>query len=246
MGLFVPKNGKECNKNISWEEVNLDTLVSLTRFCVIFSGTEEYNLDNAIGLASDAMMPVNFFYSTNAGICKKPHTVQSFRDLAEITNGQQLLFDRGIGISNMGSITAAALDGLATIAAGESKVSAIRRSHRARGKPNKVYNIPVDESMDKLIVIVTVTSGNVSPIKLQNHLGQPVRKTYLLAKGCVWVIENPHTGNWRLVVPINVGTHSFKVTASSVSNIDFEYYFVQQLRPGSNAEVPIAHPLLGR
>lgn len=220
--------------------------VSYKILCHFFSGTEEYNADNAIGLASEAMMSVNFFYSIHAGGCKKPETVQSFIDLAEITNGQQLLFNSSAGISNMGSITAAALDGLTTIAAGGSTVSAAKKSHRARRSPKKVYNIPADESMDKLIVTVTVASGNVSPVRLQNHLDKSVPKTFLLAKGCVWVIEKPHTGNWRLVVPLHVGKHSFKITASSVSNIDFDYYFVQKLRPGSNAEVPIAHPLLGK
>ena len=93
---------------------------------------------------------------------------------------------------------------------------------------------------------VTVASGNVAPIILRNHQDKLVSKTYFLTMGCVWVIENPHPGNWKLIVPTHIGTHSFKVTASSVSNIDFEYYFVLKQRLGFNVEVPIEYPLKGK
>ena len=206
-------------------------------------GTEHYNLDNAIGLAIDFQMPINFYYSTSPGSCKRPQKFQSFNDLAEESNGQELLFTNATGISKMGAITAAALDGLTTIAVGGSTV---RRSKRAVGKPNKLYNIPVDESMDKLIVTVTtVSSGKVAHVKLQNHLGKLVPKTENLELGCVWVIDSPNPGNWILIVPKHIGTHSFKVTASSVSNINFEHYFVHKIR-GSKLEVLLDHPLRGK
>lgn len=194
-------------------------------------------------MAIDFTMPINFYYSTAPGSCKKAQTFQSFNDLAEESNGQELLFNNATGISMMGSITAAALDGLTTIAVGGNTV---RRSKRAvANKPNKKYTIPVDESMDKLIVTVTVASGKVAPVKLQNQLGRVVPKTDNLQLGCVWVIDSPNPGIWTLTVPTHVGTHSFKVTASSVSNINFEHYFILKLR-GSNLEMPVDHPLQGK
>ena len=209
-----------------------------TRFFSTRLGTEKYNLDNAIGLAIDFKMPVHFYFSNSPGRCKKAQTASSYKDLAEESDGQQFLFNNVTGISRMGSITTASLDGLTTIAVGESSAFRNKRSI------DKEYTIPIDESINKLIVTVTVTSGSITTVQLQNHLGRPVPKTDHLAMGCVWVVDKPHPGKWNLVVPNDVGTHSFKVTASSVSNINFEHYFVHQVR-GTGVEVPVDYPLQG-
>lgn len=197
---------------------------------------DQYNKDNAIGLALDYMMPVNFFFSK--GFCTEPHTFKSFRDLIEETEGLGIFFGLGNKISTMGEIVKASLDGMTTIKSGGSSRVRARPVHSG----NKRYGIPVDDSVSKLIVVATVQT-NPHRIQLKNPHDNIVTQTHLLSLGAVWIINAPLKGAWSLVVPASCGSHSFKVTSSSLVNIDFDHYFVWTLPRQQNVGFPIAHPL---
>lgn len=205
---------------------------------------DEYNTDNAIGLAMDYMMPVNFFFSRSPGGCARPQTFESFKTIIEETEGIGLFFSQTSKISSMGDIVKASLDGMTTIKSGGSTRRS-RVSRPGRPGPSKRYGIPVDNSVSKLIVVAT-SQNNPHLMQLRDPRGAAVTRAHLLALGAVWIVNSPLRGAWSLVVPGSCGSHSFKVTSSSPVNIDFDHYFVWSLPRQPSVEFPITHPLLSK
>lgn len=214
--------------------------------------SEEYNTENAAGLALDQDSPINFFFSNSPGVCQKAQTFESFQRLMEETEGIGVMFNSESKISEMSDVVMASLDGLATIKSGGSgrrgplsrRVIPSSRRRRPGGRPSstKRYTIPIDDTVDKLVLVITV-QRNPQLVQLRDPLNTAVSITHRLSYGAVWVINRPRRGRWGLVVPSGVGSHSFKVTSSSRINIDFDHYFFWTLPSDSSVEIPIKHPL---
>ncbi|KAK3728399.1 hypothetical protein QZH41_017637, partial [Actinostola sp. cb2023] len=198
---------------------------------------EQYNLDNAAGLASEYSMRINFFFSTDPGGCRQPNTFESFKSIIEETEGIGILFGSGGKLSQMSDVVKASLDGMTTIKSGGSS-----RRRRPGPMASKTYRIPVDNTVTTLIITATVET-NPSLILLRDPRGSVVSKKYQLSLGAIWLINSPRLGSWTLVVPGTVGRHSFKVSSSSLVNIDFDHYFVWVLPRSNHVEFPIDHPL---
>lgn len=214
--------------------------------------SEEYNTENAAGLALDQDSPINFFFSRSPGSCQKPQTFDSFQRLIEETESIGVMFDRESKISEMSDVVMASLDGMVTIKSGGTgrrgppsrKVpsSSRRRPPFTRPTFTKRYAIPIDDTVDKLVLVITV-QRNPQLVQLRDPRNVVAAITHRLSYGAVWVINRPRRGRWGLLVPSGVGSHSFKVTSSSRLNIDFDHYFFWTLPRDGSVEIPITHPL---
>ena len=208
----------------------------------------KYIFDNARGLALEYMIPVNFFYSTESGSCGSFESHDTFVELLDDTQGLGLQFNSSGEIQRMGGVISAALDGTATILEGRSSgaVARLRRPHgRASGR-DKTYTLPVDDTVGKLIISF-FASKEAHLVQLRNPNGLLQPRTEDLAQGGVWIIEEPVLGLWELVIPAEVGTHSFKVKSSSGFNLEFDYFFLLRKNLGGRwFEYPTNYPLLGK
>ena len=210
----------------------------------------KYTFDNARGLALNYMIPVNFFYSTESGSCGSFESHDTFVELLDDTQGFGLQFNSSGEIQRMGGVISAALDGTATIMEGRSSASGapdeLHRPHgRASGR-DKTYTLPVDDTVGKLIISF-FASKEAHLVQLRNPNGLLQPQTEHLAQGGVWIIEDPILGLWELVIPTEVGTHSFKVKSSSGFNVEFDYFFLLRERLGRRwFEYPSDYPLLGK
>lgn len=209
----------------------------------------KYTQDNSVGLALQYMIPVNFFYSTESGRCGSFHDHNSLIDLMDSTGGFGMQFNSSGQISKMGGVVSAALDGTATIHEGRSNLGvarSLRSSPRRNSNARRTYAIPVDDTVESLIVTY-FTSSAANLVELRTPDGVPQPRTANLTQGGLWMIENPTLGIWELFVPASVGTHSFKVKATSRLNLEFDFFFLRRKRLGREwYEYPIDYPLLSK
>lgn len=207
----------------------------------------KYTFENARGLALDYMIPVNFFYSTESGSCGSFERHNAFVELLGDTQGFGLQFNSSGEIQRMGSVISAALDGTATILEGRSReASGRRRPYRRASGRDKTYTLPVDDTVEKLIVSFYARE-EAHLVQLRNPNGLPEPRTEDLAQGGVWIIEEPALGLWELVIPAEVGTHSFKVKSSSSFNLEFDYYLLLKKKVrGRFYDYVVDYPLLGK
>lgn len=214
--------------------------------------TVKYTLDNALGLAQYYMVPVNFFYSTEYGSCGSFHSHSPLVELLDGSGGFGMQFNSSGEIQKMTGVMSAALDGTTTILEGHSSEGPeqIARSRSSGGDTgsaiDKIYTIPVDDTVESLIVTYIATN-DPNAVELRNPDRLPQPRTENLAQGGLWIIRYPTPGEWLLVVPAAVGTHSFKVQSSSSFNLEFEYFFLLRKEIGGQLfEIPIEYPLLGK
>lgn len=208
----------------------------------------KYTFENARGLALNYRIPVNFFYSTESGSCGSFESHGTFVELLDDTQGFGLQFNSSGEIQRMGGVISAALEGTATILEGRSSGAPDRigRPHRRAAGRDKTYTLPVDDTVGKLIVSFFAPQ-EADLVQLRNPNGLPQPRTEDLAQGGVWIIEKPILGLWELVIPAEVGTHSFKVKSSSDFNLEFDFFFLLSKKLGGRLfEYPIDYPLLGK
>lgn len=209
----------------------------------------KYTQENSIGLALQYMIPVNFFYSTESGRCGSFRNHDSLIDLMDSTGGFGLQFNSSGQISKMGNVVYAALDGTTTIDEGRSslgEVRSLRSSPRRNSNIEKRYTIPVDNTVESLIVTY-FASARANLVELRSPKGVAQPRTENLSQGGLWMIEGPTLGTWELFVPAAVGTHSFKVKATSRLNLEFDFFFLLRKKLGRRwYEYPIDYPLLSK
>jgi len=225
-----------------------DPIVGSPMFVFTDAGAKEgddlkYTLDNALGLALKYMIPVNFFYSTEFGSCGSFDRHSSLVDLLDGTDGFGMQFNSSGEIQKMSGVMAAALDGTSTILEGRS--SGDRGRRHSRSAIDKIYRIPVDNTVQTLIVtFVAWSNPNLVELRNPNELPQP--RTENLAQGGVWLLRSPTRGEWSFYVPAAVGTHTFKVQSGSRFNLEFDFFFHLKKEIGGQLfEDPIDYPLLG-
>lgn len=209
----------------------------------------KYTQENSIGLALQYMILVNFFYSTESGRCGSFRNHDSLIDLMDSTGGFGLQFNSSGQISKMGGVVSAALDGTTTIDEGRSslgEVRSLRSSPPRNSNIEKRYTIPVDNTVESLIVTY-FASARANLVELRSPKGVAQPRTENLSQGGLWMIESPTLGMWELFVPAAVGTHSFKVKATSRLNLEFDFFFLLRKRLGRRwYEYPIDYPLLSK
>jgi hypothetical protein len=124
---------------------------------------------------------------------------------------------------------------------------------RSSSKTPNSYSIPVDDSIDTLVISVTAdqptAGGDMWSVSLTSPTGNLAGVTTSnLDQGTVYQISNPNVGVWNLGIKADSNVnYDFFVKGSSADNIDFEYYFVRTtVRRRVSTTIPIISPLLGK
>lgn len=233
-----------------------DPYVGSPMFVFTDAGAKEgarpkYTLDNSLGLALKYMIPVNFFYSTESGRCGSFQRHANLVELVDGTDGFGMQFNSSGEISKMGGVVSATLDGTATILEGRSNagpglLGLSRSSPHRDSNRGKTYTIPVDNTVESLIVTY-FASAEAHLVELRNPDGLSQPRTENLTQGGLWIIKIPTLGLWELFIPAAVGTHSFKVKSTSRFNLEFDFFFLLRKSFGRRwYEYPIDYPLLGK
>ncbi|XP_044182994.1 von Willebrand factor A domain-containing protein 7-like [Acropora millepora] len=173
----------------------------------------------------------------------------AFRQLAEATSGQVIALADDGELEQLNSLTGGSLDGNNVVSFG-SNVSN-RKKRRAQPAGESRYSIPVDDSMEKMVVTVSTARRNTNGrgITLKGPDNSIVVSGKLsLSQISVYQIDNPKSGAWTLSVSGSNGEHEFFVKSSSETNVDFEHYFITTLpgRSRRTKEVPVSHPTAGK
>lgn len=172
---------------------------------------------------------------------------QAFKDLAKSTSGLAIMFNNVGELEQVANLTIGTLEGDSIVGDGSTMRRRTKRS--ADGYSVSRYNIPVDDSMEKMSVTINTAEGAGHVITLQDPENVEITSGKLsLSYITIYEITNPKRGTWTLTAPGKNGDHEFSVKTSSDTNVDFEYYFLIALswRRGHNADVPISNPVTGK
>lgn len=207
------------------------------------AGAEEYGVT------------INFFttgYCTSQGYSQQdPRNLHpAFKELAELTAGQAILLKDKWELEELNDLTRGVLEGTNVISVG-SNMSGRKKRNVDRARSSR-YSIPVDESIEKLIISVTTTKINtkgkgITLTDPDNIVITSGKRS--LSQISVYQIDNPKKGGWTLAVSGSNGGHEFYVKSTSETNVDFEHYFIIPLsrrRRRETSEVPISNPIIGK
>ncbi|XP_022797736.1 von Willebrand factor A domain-containing protein 7-like [Stylophora pistillata] len=147
-------------------------------------------------------------------------------------------------------LTGGVLEGTNVISVG-SNMSGRKKRNVDRARSSR-YSIPVDESIEKLIISVTTTKiytkgKGITLTDPDNIVITSGKRS--LSQISVYQIDNPKKGGWTLAVSGSNGGHEFYVKSTSETNVDFEHYFLIPLsrrRRRETSEVPISNPVIGK
>ena len=194
---------------------------------------------------------VNFFVVQSSG-CAKSADITSFEEIAQETMGQVFELKDDKELEQLGGLTATSLGGTAVIANAHHTAQNFGRKKRSSSQ-NSNFSIPVDDSIDTLVISVTTdqpsAGGNAWSVSLTSPTGTIAGVAHNnLDQGTVYQISRPNVGVWNLgVTAVSSVNYNFFVKGSSANNIDFEYYFVKTtVRRGVSTTIPINPPLLGK
>jgi len=204
--------------------------------------------------AEEFGVTINFF---TTGFCRSqgysggdPRNLHpAFKELAELTSGQAILLKDHWELETLDGLTGGVLEGTNVISMGSNMSGRKKRSVGVAADSR--YNIPVDESIEKMLVTVSTTKLDTrgQGITLMDPDDIIITSGKLsLSQISVYQIDNPKKGAWTLVVSGGNGGHEFYVKSTSETNVDFEHYFIISLRGrrGVSTEVPISNPVIGK
>ena len=198
------------------------------------------NMDEVLSFVDSEVngITINFF---TTGLCGHS-TYQPFEKLARGTCGQMFKLPKSDELKKPSGITAGALAGATCLATGGSGNTSGKKKRSVLGSS---YSIPVDDSIEKLIISVTTERMGPS-ITLKDPRGILVTSGKIfLPNGAIYEIIHPRPATWKLTVS-RAGKHSYLVKGTGKTNVDFEYFFVMIPTRGSRKPIPISHPLLGK
>ena len=190
---------------------------------------------------------INFFLG---GKCSGGD-LSSFYEIARATSGQVYNLHDHTELAKLEGLTDISLGGTAVIeSVTHTKLS---RKKRSFSKSSSPYTIPVDDSIDTLVISVTAdqpsAGGNIWSVSLTSPTETTAGVTTTnLHQGTIYQISKPNAGIWNLNIQADSSVnYDFFVKGSSANNIDFKYYFVRTtVRRGIYTTIPIVLPLLGK
>ena len=97
---------------------------------------------------------------TSLGYCERQRLHPAFRKLADATSGQVIALSKKGELEQLSSLTGGSLDGYNLVSFG-SNVS-YRKKRSAGPAGDNLYSIPVDDSMEKMVVTVSTTRRNTN------------------------------------------------------------------------------------
>lgn len=216
----------------------------------------DYYIEEVMALAGayEYGVTINFF---TTGYCSSPlnngglsDLHPAFRQLAEATSGQAIALRDDWELEQLNTLTGGGLDGDNVVSFG-SNVSNRKKRSASQASYSR-YSIPVDDSMEKMVITVTTSRHNTNGegITLKDPDDSIIVSGKLnLSQISVYQIDNPKKGAWVLTISGRNGEHEFYVKSSSATNVDFDHYFLTTV-PGRrrlhNVEVPVSHPVIDK
>ena len=120
----------------------------------------------------------------------------------------------------------------------------VRRGVTGTGRA--IYSVPVDDTVGRLVVSVTVQNADSAKfVSLKNPLGVEQSTNVNLSRAKVYEIDNPMPGLWKLEFGDGVGIHDYVARALSRKLIQFGFIFFHKF-VRKNTLIPVSHPLLGK
>ena len=208
----------------------------------VFTDATAKDSDKYDIVATTAMALGSSVYFFTTGLCGMSK-YSPYDKLAQATCGQVFeLPKRGSDLGKMKKVTKNLLGGAAPVHCDTSS-STFSIGKKRSLSSFTIYKIPLDDSMNK--VIVSVTTQNRGPmIFLKDPVGVRVNKGRTdLTRGVIFVVDHPKPGVWKLFVSPGAGKHSYVVKGSGTANLDFDFIFVYPR--GKMPPLPVPHPLVG-
>ncbi|PFX31691.1 Hemicentin-2 [Stylophora pistillata] len=191
---LTPNGGKDCPE-LAFKGI-IDALKSEIKegspLYVFTDATakDPHQLDAARNLATEMKSSVYFF---TTGLCGSSK-YKTYEDLAKATCGQVFELPKsGSDFSKIKKISKNLLGGTACVSSSSAGGSPTGR--RKKRSSFTVYKIPLDDSVDRVIISVTTQNGGQT-INLQDPLGVPVSTEGRtdLAKGAIFMVDHPKPG----------------------------------------------------
>ena len=197
---------------------------------------DSYKYD-LVKVAANTLRSSVYFFTT--GLCGKSK-YGPYDDLAQATCGQVFELPKySSDLAKMKKVTKVLLGAAPVHCDTTRSISPFGRKKRSFS----IHKIPLDDSMNK--VIVSVTTQNRRPsIVLRDPVGVSKGRTTYLTRGAIFVVDHPKPGVWKLSVSPGAGKHSYVAKASGTGNLDFDFIFVHPR--GRMPPLPIPHPLIGK
>jgi hypothetical protein len=189
-------------------------------------------------VANDFETKINFFLRKS---CDNEAEYEPYDEVAKQTGGYSFNLKNEVELGKLGAdIIDNTLEGTAPI----SSVDWGWATWRRRRASDQTYLIPVDDSIEKLSIIVT--AENTTGIQLINPIGDVVvNGSVPLSDGLVYNLDSLIPGTYKLIIPIGI-EHKYRANGVSKINIDFGHQYVTIPKRGTRIPVPLEQPLQGR
>ena len=195
---------------------------------------------NAVKVAAySSGATINFFGKTES--CGKD--IKEFHDVASFTSGQVFALTDTQELRKLAILVKNSLYNPTIIASANSR-PIFKRVKRAAGF-TKSYTIPVDNTVGRLVISVTVEEENSAKyVSLLSPTGVFWQTNVNLSRAKVFEIDSPAPGRWILTFPAKVGVHDYIARALSKKLIQFGFIFFHKF-VRKDTLIPVSHPLLG-
>jgi len=196
---------------------------------------------NAVKVAAySSGATINFFGKTES--CGKD--IKEFHDVASFTSGQVFALTDTQELRKLALLVKNSLYNPTIIASANSRPM-FKRVKRAAAKSAKTYTIPVDNTVGRLVISVTVEKKDTARlVSLLSPSGILWETNVNLSRAKVFEIDSPAPGKWTLNFPAEVGVHDYIARALSKKLIQFGFIFFHKF-VRKDTLIPVSHPLLG-
>ncbi|XP_065070187.1 hemicentin-1-like isoform X2 [Rhopilema esculentum] len=203
---------------------------------------------NAVKVAAySSGSTINFFGKTES--CGKNIDIKEFHDVASFTSGQVFALTDTSELRKLSLLVRNSLLSSTVISSANSRPITyskpiLKRVRRAIPYP-KQYVIPVDNTVGRLVVSVTVQHKDTARlVSLRDPSGIYQETNVSLSRAKVYEIKSPAPGVWTLYFPPETGVHDYIARALSKKLIQFGFIFFHRF-VRKNTLIPVSHPLLG-
>ena len=198
---------------------------------------------------------VTYFFAFDGSKCSRVQQFLPFLKIAHFTSGQLFILSQVEHVKHFHNFTATSLAGTSILA---SAIHFLRPERKKRSSSNSKismamsYLIPIDDSIDTLVISVTTNrprmGGKTWNVSLNSPEDAIKETTSTLDMVALYHISKPSVGNWSLHIEAdtNVG-YNFLAQGSTTDNINFEFFFVWTIvHREINRTIPIPSPIQGK
>ena len=194
------------------------------------------------GICSTSGATINFFGKTES--CGKE--IKEFHDVAAHTSGQVFALTDTNELRRLSLLVKNSLYNPTIISSANTRPILKRVRRAVKGSGRATYSIPVDDTVGRLVVSITVQHPDSAKfVSLHSPIGALQATNVNLSRAKVYEIDSPMPGMWKLEFGDGVGIHDYVARALSKKLIQFGFIFFHKF-VRKNTLIPVSHPLLGK